>query len=241
MLNNVRITASTLVPLSLALCISWWHCRARCFTQRCVTLVVTLEHQRALCRWQTALCTTHVAWCYITRGLHQRILAAHALFLSVSFKPSVCFSKVFFKAMGARVQNPPCIKEGDLHHHDQSCIIGSTPCCADETCWVPGGSCPLWCLLQLEAEAQPRGMVRAGNWRCSEPGKKEFQWWYSHSRHLNPVMGHTEDFLPEWIRLLRYVIKWHRSIIILLSFVVAVLLPFSEQGSGFIHCWCDCA
>lgn len=114
MLNNVRKTASTLVPLSLALCISWWHCRARCFTQRCVTLVVTLEHHRALCRWQTALCTTHVAWCYITRGLHQRILAARALFLSASFKPSVCFSKVFFKAMGPRCKSPvPSMHKGE--------------------------------------------------------------------------------------------------------------------------------
>lgn len=54
----------------------------------------------------TALCTTHVARYYITRALHWRILAAHALFLSISFKPSVCFSKVFFKAMGPWCKAP---------------------------------------------------------------------------------------------------------------------------------------
>lgn len=111
MLNNVRITACTLVPLSLALCISWWHCCTHCFTQPCVTLVVTLDHQRALCKWQAALCTTHVAWYY---GVHHwRVLAAHALLWSFSFKPSVCFSKVFFKAMGPWSKGPePSVHEG---------------------------------------------------------------------------------------------------------------------------------
>lgn len=134
MLNNVGIIASTLVPLSLALCISWWHRRARCFTQCCVTLVVTLEYQRALCKWQTALCTTHVAWYYIIRALHWRILAAHALFLSISCKPSASFSKVSFKAMG-----PWCKAPGPSMHEGGRCASQwPTMCLRDHPilcCW----------------------------------------------------------------------------------------------------------
>lgn len=164
MLNNVRIIASTLVPLSLALCISWWHCWAHCFTQRCVTLVGTLEHQRALCKWQTALCTTHVAWYYIIRVLHWRILVAHALFRSVSFKPSVCFSKVFFKAMGPWCKGPePSMHEGGRFASQSSTMhLRNHPM----LCWWDMLG-PRWILPTLMVSpAKARGiaeMVKAGN------------------------------------------------------------------------------
>lgn len=167
MLNNVRIIASTLVPLSLALCISWWHCRAHCFTQRCVTLVVTLEHQRALCKWQTALCTTHVAWCYIIRVLHWRILAAHALFRRVSFKPSVCFSEVSFKAMSPWCKGP----EPSMHEAGRFASQSSTmPLWNHPMLCSWDMLCPRWVLPALmPSPARARGIAE----RDSESRKLE--------------------------------------------------------------------
>lgn len=113
---------------------------------------------RASSRWQTALCTTHVAWYYITRVLHRRILAAHALFLSVSFKPSVCFSKVFFKAVGPWCKGPePSMHEGGrfasqwstMHHRNQPML-----------CWWDMLG-PRWVLPTLvTSPARARGIAK---------------------------------------------------------------------------------
>lgn len=56
---------------------------------------------------------------------------------------------------------------------------------------------------------------------------------------MNLVLEHMEDFLPKQIRLLKSAIKLYKSIIIPLGFVVVAALPFSEEGSGWMHAWCD--
>lgn len=68
--------------------------------------------------------------------------------------------------------------------------------------------------------------------RCSELGKKAFQWWDSNFCHLNLV--HTEDFLPKQIRLLKSATKQYRSVIILWVFFCCCCSSsfFQRKGVG---------
>lgn len=99
---------------------------------------------------------------------------------SFSFKPSVCFSKVFFKAMG------PCCKgpEASMHEGGRFASQWSTMHLGNHPmlCWwdllVPRSVLP----ALLPSPARARGTAkRDGEGRKLEilkSGKKEFQWWY---------------------------------------------------------------
>lgn len=204
MFNNVRIIASTLVPLSLALCIAWWNRHAHCFTQCCVTLVVMLEYQRALCKWHATLCTTHVARYYIIRVLHWRIWQ-HMLFFWPFHSNKVSISWRF--ALKQPSKHAHCAR---LHHphawRREVCITWPTVHLWSHPmfCWW-GTLGPRWLLPALmpspARDIAERG-GEGGKLRCPELGKKASQWRDSNSCSLNPVLGHTEDFFPKQIRLL---------------------------------------